>query len=464
MNRRAFLSVAAGGVLAKGATPGKVIIAGAGMAGLSCAWELRKRGYDVVVLEGQGRPGGRVETLREGLAPGLTAETGATRIPDIHEFTIAYVKEFGLALEPFKPGPALADVFHLGGQNYVPHAGKEPDWRLNLRPEERRLGLAGLAEQYLLAPLQQAKGSEARPEVPEAIQAVDRFTLREYLSRQGLSADAVQLLTLGVDDTISAGLVLLVEFNHASAHEVFHIRGGNDQLPNAIAAGLSGSIRYGCRVVGIGQDDHSAWVVIESADGRETLRGDYAVSALPFSVARSLFREARLSSAKQRVIQQQKYFPVDKVFLQMRRNFWAKKGLSGFANTDLLSERFWALGGKSREDRALLLSYVIGAKAAKLDQMSLNDRCVATLADAERVFPGARKHFEAFRGKSWSEDPWQQGGLARFDPGELNFIGVSARKEGRIHFAGEHTSRWNGWIQGAIESGQRVAKEISGSV
>src|SRR3954469_15794925 len=85
-----------------------------------------------------------------------------------------------------------------------------------------------------------------------------------------------------------------------------------------------------------------------------------------------------------------------------------------------------------------------------------------TVADAERVFPGARQNFEAVRSKSWSEDPWQHGGLARFDPGELDFIRMSARREGRIHFAGEHTSRWNGWMQGAIESGQRAAKEISG--
>jgi monoamine oxidase len=462
MNRRAFLSVAAGGVLAGGATTGKVIIAGAGMAGLSCAWELRKRGYEVVVLEGQGRAGGRVETLRDGLAAGLTAETGATRIPDTHELTLAYVREFGLALEPFSPGSTLADVVHLRGQSYAVRDGKEPEWPLDLHPEERRLGRAGLAERYLFPPLQLAKGNETRPEVPEAIRTMDRFTLREYLMRQGLSPAAVQLLTLGADDTISAGLLLLVEFNHLGAREFFHVRGGNDQLPFALAARLAGAVRYGCRVVSIGQDDRSAWLLIEHAGGRETVRGDYAVCALPFSVARRLFTDARLSSGKQRVIEQQKYFPVDKLFLQMRRQFWKDQGLSGFANTDLISERFWSLGGKSPEDRGLLLSYVIGANAAKLDQMSMSDRAAVTLADAERVFPGARHHFEAVRAKSWSEDPWQQGGLARFDPGELDFIRVSAGREGRIHFAGEHTSRWNGWIQGAIESGQRVAKEISG--
>jgi monoamine oxidase len=199
---------------------------------------------------------------------------------------------------------------------------------------------------------------------------------------------------------------------------------------------------------------------MEHAGGHETVRGDYVVSALPFSVARNLFADARLSAEKQRVIRELQYFPVDKIFLQMQKQFWKAKGLSGFANTDLVSQRFWALGPESPEERGLLLSYVIGENAAKLDTMDVHSRVQQTIADAEIVFPGAREQFEAARAKSWSEDPWQRGGLTSFGPGELNWIPVNARREGRIFFAGEHTSRWNGWMQGAIESAHRVVKEI----
>jgi monoamine oxidase len=135
-------------------------------------------------------------------------------------------------------------------------------------------------------------------------------------------------------------LLLLVEFNEQVTREYFHIRGGNDQLPVALAKRLGRTIRYGCRVRSIGQDDRSAWAIIEHGGGWETVRGDYVVSALPFSVARKLFDDARLSSDKQRVIREQKYFRVDKVFLQMQRQFWKTEGQSGFASTDLLSERF----------------------------------------------------------------------------------------------------------------------------
>jgi monoamine oxidase len=468
MNRRNFLAATAAAAFAPASfvraaeTRRRVIIVGGGLAGLSCAYELRKLGFEAIVLEGQGRAGGRVQTLREGLDSGLTAETGGTRIPDTHHMTLDYVHEFGLTLEPFKGGD-FADVTHLRGKNYVSGHGPEPDWPLQLTAEERRLGVAGMAKRYFDDPLMTAKSSEDSVNVPAAILQQDRFTLREYLEKQGLSRDAIELLTLGGDSSIGIGLLMLVNFNEQVNKGYFHIRGGNDQLPGALAKRLEahGAIRYGCRVTSVGQDDSGAWAVMEHAGARETVRGDYVVSALPFSVARNLFADARLSAEKQRVIRELQYWPVDKVFLQMQRQFWKAQGLSGFASTDLVSNRFWSLGPESSDERGLLLSYIIGKDTAKLNAMDTQGRVQQTLADAEAVFPGARAHFEAARVKSWSEDPWQRGGLSRFDPGQLSWIPINARREGRIFFAGEHTSRWNGWMQGAIESARRVVREIT---
>lgn len=465
MNRRAFLkgaAIAASRPLSfvAGATrPTKVIIVGGGLAGLSCGYELRKLGIEVLILEGQGRPGGRVLTLREGLYPGLEAEAGATRIPDQHFLTLSYVQEFGLALEPFH-GTGLADVVHLRGKNYTDRAG-EPDWPVHLTAEERRLGRKGLIGRYLATPGKPGPGDERSLDVPESILALDRLTLHEYLQTRGLSPDAINLITLGITPGISAGLFFLIELNGDVSRGYYHIRGGNDQLPAALAERLGESVRYGSRVTAIGQDDNRAWAVVESADRHEVVSGDYVVSALPFSAARDIYADARLSHDKQQAVKTLQYYPVDKIFLQMRRQFWKLQGQSGFAGTDLLSQRFWALGPTAADERGLLLSYAVGEKAAQLDSMSAEDRAEATIADAEQVFPGARNNFEGYRLKSWSQDPWQQGGLLNFRPGELKLIPVSARREGRIFFAGEQTSRWNGWMQGAIESAQRVVKEIS---
>src|SRR5213082_2900714 len=114
INRRQFLkrsAVAAAGVsLARanglafvGVAPKKIIIIGAGMAGLSAGYELTQLGHDVTILEARSRPGGRVHTLREPFSDGLYAEAGAARIPDNHEFTLRYVKLFDLPLEPMYP-------------------------------------------------------------------------------------------------------------------------------------------------------------------------------------------------------------------------------------------------------------------------------------------------------------------------------------------------------------------------
>ena len=81
----------------------RILVVGGGLGGLCSAYELSRQGNDVLLFEAQSRPGGRVKTLREGLGFGLTAEAGAGRIPDTHEFTLHYVREFGLELEPFHP-------------------------------------------------------------------------------------------------------------------------------------------------------------------------------------------------------------------------------------------------------------------------------------------------------------------------------------------------------------------------
>ena len=101
----------------------KVLILGAGMAGLVAAYELSKAGHDVTVLEARTRPGGRVHTLREPFSDGLFAEEGAARIPENHDLTLRYVKEFALPLEPFYPSRLNAVRFDRGRREEVPIEG-----------------------------------------------------------------------------------------------------------------------------------------------------------------------------------------------------------------------------------------------------------------------------------------------------------------------------------------------------
>src|SRR4030095_361258 len=123
--------------------PKKVIIIGAGLAGLSAAYELTQAGHDVTVLEARTRPGGRVHTLRDPFAEGLYAEAGATRIPNYHDLTLKYVEFFGLTLDPFQP-PDSPSVYYVRGKRIRVTPGQKVEWPYDLTPEERALGLSGM--------------------------------------------------------------------------------------------------------------------------------------------------------------------------------------------------------------------------------------------------------------------------------------------------------------------------------
>jgi monoamine oxidase len=121
----------------------KVLVLGAGLAGLVAAYELSKLGHDVTVLEARTRPGGRVHTLREPFSDGLYAEAGAARIPDDHDLTHKYVKEFALPLEPFYPSRMNSLRFDRGRREEVPIEGFTDAMTQNLGP-----GLGGRPERW----------------------------------------------------------------------------------------------------------------------------------------------------------------------------------------------------------------------------------------------------------------------------------------------------------------------------
>src|SRR5437868_11438745 len=103
--------------------PKKILIIGAGMAGLSAGYELSQAGHDVTILEARMRPGGRVHTLREPFSDGLYAEAGAARIPDNHDLTLKYVKLFDVPLEPMYPSQLSALRFNGSAKQEVPIDG-----------------------------------------------------------------------------------------------------------------------------------------------------------------------------------------------------------------------------------------------------------------------------------------------------------------------------------------------------
>jgi monoamine oxidase len=114
-----------------------------------------------------------------------------------------------------------------------------------------------------------------------------------------------------------------------------------------------------------------------------------------------------------------------------------------------------------RRPRGIVEAQLFGADARRVSQMPEGERIEFALAEVERIFPAARRYHERGASFSWDHDPWARGAFAYFKPGQaLSLASQLSVPEGRVHFAGDHTSQWCGWMQGAIDSGRRAAEEV----
>jgi monoamine oxidase len=439
--------------LARRGGPQRVIVIGGGLAGLCAAYELQQQGHTAIVLEAQTRPGGRVRTLRD-FAPGLFTEAGPESIPAIHEITQHYVRLFGLNLLPFT-NTAMRAFSHVKGRRIVPDANTV--WPFEFTEEEKRLGAAGLRKKYFDPVIEEAQAAGWSTNPAKALASLDPHTAGTWLRSRGASPAAAEYLTLGFGtESGSAAFVLHALHTRGGTGPGYRVEGGNDRFPVEFARRVD--IRYGTPVLDVRQDDLGVRVTTSAG----TLDADRAVCALPCPVIGRIFDSARLSEAKQKAIREQNYSHTVKVFLQARNRFWLKLGFSGFVTTDLPVERTTPDPGTDPDARGALAAYQIGAFALTLEKMSEEDRVAAAYAQVRQLFPELAGVYEGGISKAWGIDPWQKGSFALHTPGQIGYIEILARREGRIHFAGEHTSAWTGWMQGALESARRVVGEVNG--
>jgi monoamine oxidase len=441
-------------------TSGKrVVILGAGLAGLAAGLELRSAGHDVTILEAQLHPGGRVHTIREGLSDDLYAEAGAGRIRSAHSITLEWVKRFGLELEPFYPKD-LAEVALLKGKRVKIPAGKPVDMSLvplDLTSDERRIGLANLEEHYCGETAKQI-GDRIREDWPPAMARLGDISISDFLRQRGASEDAIHYILLGFDDDSAADFIKDLTDQHPGS--LTKIKGGNDQLPRAFAAKLSDVIRYGCAVEHIERGENRVRIACRHAGMLDHLEAEAVICTIPYSVLRHIAVTPEWSPNKRKVIDNIYYGPCVRTTYQVSRRYWEDEGLNGFGTSDKNIEVWHPTFGKPGK-RGLLQAYNYENYARQLDQLSETERITRMIGDMDEVHPGLRPNLEAVVTNSWANDPWQRGAYTVHQAGQLKWYPDICRRGGRVWFAGEHASPWPGWMQGAIASGIKAAREIN---
>lgn len=464
------------------ARPLRVIIVGAGIAGLCAAYELEQRGHYVVLLEAEARHvGGRVRTLR--FEDGLYGEAGAMRIPRGHALTHEYIRRFNLPVRRFvQSNPdayvlarsrrlRMREVARLGEAFALTATEQErhPDdfWRQSVGAALARLSPAEKAD------------LDAPSPATEAVRALDQLSLQQLCERAGLSQEAIEFMAVAYGQDAEM-LSAATEFLREEHHEVWsgefdEIIGGTDLLATAFAQRLRSRPRLGCEVVRIEHDPvrRRAAAVYRERGGDRREEGDFLLCTLPFTVLSRMVIEPRFSGPKERAIRQLAYDSSTKVLALTRRRFWeAEDGIYGGGSmTDLPTGTTWypASNAETRDPAVsaapavLLASYTWGQAARRLGALAHRERAETTLRHLARLHPQLADAGMVRRTASWSWDNhrWSSGAFAWFQPGQHTMLHRHViAPEGRVHFAGEHASLTHTWIQGALESALRAVREM----
>lgn len=445
----------------------RVVVIGAGIAGLVSAYELKRAGHDVVLLEAQNRVGGRVYTARS-FAPGLYAEYGAMRIPRVHELTLAYCQRFGLALRPFVMGNPKTLVY-VGGQRMTMEEAEREPARLpfELGEHERGRTYSDLWNEATKDVVDRYR-KEGETALVSIIEEYDRFSIREFLVDRGWSEGAIELygvMSFREANMNAAVIEQLREIVGRAFEDMQEIVGGFDLLPNAFYSNLKENVRFGANVHAIEQDEGKVTVRYKTESGRFAETGDYAVCAIPFSILRDVEVTPSFSREKQKAIRELNYNPSTKVLFQTKSRFWERNNgiVGGTTATDLPIRRIcYPSHAEPGEPRGTLLaSYTWGQDALRWGGMDEETRLEEALEDVAKIHPEIVDEYEVGATHAWYNDRWARGAFALFEPEqETRLQKHIVQPEGRVRFAGEHCSLWHAWIQGALESGIRAAREI----
>ena len=462
----------------------KVIIAGAGLAGLCAAYELEKRGHGCVILEADGsHVGGRVRTLR--LQDGLYGEAGAMRVPEAHHITRHYLKELGVALRPFVYTNTNAYCYLRGQRARL----KDMDTlksHFALSEREQKMSPADMWKASVENRLHKLSKAEkvdllaSRPTTP-ACQALDQLSLRQLLEADGFSGEAIEFAAVlwGQEALLDSAATehMREEMENVWNLTFDEIVGGTDRFATAFADKLKSKPRNGCEIIRLEQSadgKHAAAVFRNRANGgaEEREEGDFLICTLPCPVLGRI-ETPGFSGDKMRSVRQLVYDSSTKVLAVTKRRFWeTDDGIYGGGTfTDLpTATTYYPANNAQAKDPAVsaqpsvfLASYSWGQQARRLGMLEPAMQRDVVLTHLSKVHPQLAEPGMVTRtiGWSWDRHPWSGGAFAWFNPGQYSALHRHLLEpEGRIHFAGEHASLAHTWMQGALESALRAVKEV----
>lgn len=467
-------------------TPARVVVVGAGIAGLTAALTLHDAGAAPVVYEANpSRVGGRMYSERSRWGGGQTSEIGGELIDVEHKKMLELCRRFDLQTLDFAgAGPNGAEeIFHVNGGYYPRHAADE-DFKAIYQQLHTDRQVSG-----------EVKWNSATPEGL----ALDNMSIREWIDSRvpgGYASDLGRVLDVAYNVEYGAetstqsshALIGLLAWQSNPGHfnvwglsdERYHIVGGNDRLPWAIKDHLpSGTVQFGHELLAVRANADGTQTLTFNVGGTtKTVTADHTILAVPLAVLQRIdLSNAGLTTLKQNWLRDATTGWVNKLNMQFTQRTWAGTGAwpgvsSGDCFTDLPFQQCWDTTKGQAGTGGVLIHYGSGELARNVNPSTPfpteSDPFVRTMAgsvltEVDKVFPGTKA---AWTGKAqlsaWHRNPWALGAYSNWPVGYLHkYAGYEGVPNGNVHFAGEHCSYNNqGFMNGGAEEGERAANEI----
>src|SRR4051794_31200663 len=464
-------AVAAGAVrwapLANAAATPRIAVVGGGLAGLTATYRLKQAGYVAQLYEARtDRLGGRCwsDTF-----PGsnLIYEHGGELIDQGHTEIRQLAQELGLNLvnllssetngtEPFN---------YFDGASY-----SETDATNDLKGIWQQIHSDVSAASYpTLWNLNTQRGREL--DAMSIAQWIDNYVPGGHGSKLGQLLDVAYNIEYGGECTDQSSLNMLYLLGYSGqgnlrifgpSNEKYHTVGGNDQIPEQLAAKLTGQLNMGYELTAAARSGNGTWKL--SFGNGATTTVDRVIIAVPFTILRGVdLTKAQFEPRKLRAINELGMGTNSKMHVGFKKRFWRDLGCNGETYADTGYQNTWEVSRGQAGTTGLLVDYTGGKIGASFGSGTTSSRAKQFVGQIEPLLPGATANWNGNATIDyWQGYEWTKGSYSYWKVGQYTaFSGMEAAEQNGCHFAGEHTSTdFQGYLQGGVETGARAAGEI----